>query len=277
MKFTIKKWHYYVIVFIFLLLTLPFFQERIESTSQGIKVDTWSQDENGQPKVEHVSGLVFYNPIQYDLIEFPGEFKELSGEFSFFTEEKLPVAVNVSVFLRPAPKQAGKIYQAYRLDPDELNETLGNRLLTDAVKKAGERTPTDKLGSFTLLQAEITTELSKSIPLENMEFKNVVVQHIQLPSEIEDATRNKIRAQEEIANQKQQTVLQAERNRLELEKAEGMAKVAEARAIAESFKIKEQSRNLTPLQIQKMWIEKWDGKLPSTITSEQLGAIFNMK
>ena len=258
-----------------LALTLPFFQERIESTSQGIKVDTWSQDDNGLPKVEHVSGWVMYNPFRYKLIEYPGEFKELSGKYSFFTEEKLPVAVEISVFLRPASKQAGQIYQKYRLQPDELNQVLGDRLLTDAVKKAGERTPTDKLGSFTMLQTEITTELSKSIPEENMDFDNVVVRHIQLPGEIENAVRNKIKAREDIANQKQQTELEKEKNARNLIIAEGKAKVAEANALAASFKIREEAKNLTPLQIKKMWIEKWNGELPKTITAEQTAMLFN--
>lgn len=260
-----------------LALTLPFFQERIESTSQGIKVDTWSQDENGLPKVEHVSGWVMYNPFRYKLIEYPGEFKELSGKYSFFTEEKLEVPVNVSVFIRPARKEAGIIYQRYRLQPGELNQTLGDRLLNQAVKRAGESTPTDKLGSFTILQNEINKALQETLPLDNLEFKKAIVTHIGLPDEIAAAVKKKIKAKEDIANQEQQTALQAEINKRNLMEAQGKTEVAKEKALAASFKIKEEAKNLTPLHVQMEFIKQWDGKLPNTITSDQLNALFNLK
>ena len=270
-----SKWLWIAIVAIISLLTIPFFGERIPSTAQGIKIDTWETGEDGQPKTEHVSGWIWYNPVRYSIIEYPAEYQQVVGEYTFLTKEKLPVQVVVSAFIRPQRRSAGNIYKKFRVKPKQLYSTLVDDLLNDATKKAGEATPTDELGSFTKLQTALEEELSKSLPQQNLEFTKVIIKDIDLPDEIESAVRAKTKAAEEIANQKQQTILQAETNKRELMKAEGQTAVMEEKARAEAFKIKQESQELTKLQIRKMWIEKWDGKLPSTMTSDDLQMLMN--
>lgn len=251
--------------------------ERIPSTAQGIKVDTWEQNEEGQPIVEHVSGWTWYNPVRYEIIKYAGEYQECSGNFTFFTQEKLPVQVSVSTFVRPIRMQAGKIYQSYRVGPKELYSTLVNRLINDAVKKAGEGTPTDKLGSFTDLQLAINQQLDKSLPSEFLEQKNTVVTDIVLPQEIAVSVRAKIKAAEEIANQRQQTALQEETNKRTLMEAQGETAVRRERATATAMAIQKEASELTDLQIKKMWIDKWDGKLPTYVTGDQMQMLMQMK
>lgn len=260
-----------------IILNVNFWGERIPSTAQGIKVDTWETAENGQPKVEHVAGWIWYNPLRYQVIEYPGEFQEVSGKFTFFTQEKLPVDVQVSTFVRPERMKAGEIYQAYRVQPEDLYNTLANRLLNDAVKKAGEGTPTEGLGNFTQLQNEIVEGMAKTFLKEHLEFTNTIVIDIDLPDEIESAVRAKVKASEQIANERQQTLLQEEANKRNLMQARGVSDVMEEQARANAFKIRQEASELTPLQIRKMWIEKWDGKLPSTITGDELSVLMDLK
>lgn len=56
------------------------------------------------------------------------------------------------------------------------------------------------------------------------------------------------------------------RQELETTKVEAEKRIAEATAAAESQRLQQQT--LTPQLIQKMWIEKWDGKLPTTATGD---------
>lgn len=56
------------------------------------------------------------------------------------------------------------------------------------------------------------------------------------------------------------------RQELETTKVEAEKRIAEATAAAESQRLQQQT--LTPQLIQKMWIEKWDGKLPTTSTGD---------
>lgn len=64
----------------------------------------------------------------------------------------------------------------------------------------------------------------------------------------------------QVANQK---VAQA-RQELETTKVEAEKRVAEAKAAAESQRLQQQT--LTDALLYKQWIEKWDGKLPTTVT-----------
>jgi len=52
------------------------------------------------------------------------------------------------------------------------------------------------------------------------------------------------------------------------------AMLTEVRAKAEANKLEQAS--LTPMLIQKQWIEKWDGALPSTSLGSGTGVMVNM-
>ena len=69
---------------------------------------------------------------------------------------------------------------------------------------------------------------------------------------------------------------QVEKAKQELEKAriEAERKVAEAQAEAEAQRLQQQT--LTDLMVKKMWIEKWNGNLPSTMAGDA-GVIVDMR
>lgn len=71
----------------------------------------------------------------------------------------------------------------------------------------------------------------------------------------------------------QQQVEKAKQD-LERVKVEAEQKVAQAQADAEAQKLQQQT--LTDLMIKKMWIEKWDGKLPTT-TAGNSGVMLDIK
>ncbi len=75
----------------------------------------------------------------------------------------------------------------------------------------------------------------------------------------------------------QKAVMQqeAERAKQELEKVkiEAEAKIEQAKAEAEAQRLQQQT--LTKEMIQKMWVEKWDGKLPTTATGDS-GVMLNL-
>lgn len=56
------------------------------------------------------------------------------------------------------------------------------------------------------------------------------------------------------------------RQELETTRVESEKRIAEATAAAEAQRLQQQT--LSPLLIQKQWIEKWDGKLPTTATGD---------
>lgn len=62
-------------------------------------------------------------------------------------------------------------------------------------------------------------------------------------------------------------VKQAEANaKIEIAKAEGNAKAMRIKADAEAYYNRTIAASLSPMIVQEDWIEKWDGKLPETVT-----------
>ena len=64
-------------------------------------------------------------------------------------------------------------------------------------------------------------------------------------------------------------------NELEKVKANAEAEITKAKATAEANKYMQQS--ITPLLIQKMYIEKWDGKLPQIQSGDGIMPLINLK
>ena len=46
-------------------------------------------------------------------------------------------------------------------------------------------------------------------------------------------------------------------------------------AEAESYKLKQSA--ITPMLLQQMWIEKWNGKLPETMLGSSANMMYNIK
>lgn len=66
----------------------------------------------------------------------------------------------------------------------------------------------------------------------------------------------------EAVNQKNKAIQEAQRalNEVSVKKAEAEKMLVQAKAEREANELK--TASLTPAILQKMWIEKWDGKLP---------------
>ena len=89
----------------------------------------------------------------------------------------------------------------------------------------------------------------------------------------------------EAKNNAVQTALTAENQvktaeaeaKIKIARAEGAAKalLTNARAEAESNKLRQQT--LTPLLLQQMWIERWNGKLPTTMLGDKTNAMIGIK
>ena len=54
--------------------------------------------------------------------------------------------------------------------------------------------------------------------------------------------------------------------KIDIAKARGAAEAKRIAADAEAYANAKISASITPTLVQKMWVEKWDGDMPSTVT-----------
>ena len=128
------------------------------------------------------------------------------------------------------------------------------------------------------LSTEVAAEVEELEELYHITFSSVIVQDIDFSDAFEQSVEQKMIAEQEAlrAEQEKQTaIIQAERD-AEVAEIEAQAAIAQAEGEAEAMRItREALQNMPEAYIQQMWIEKWDGKLPTVQAGEGTGVIVN--
>ena len=89
---------------------------------------------------------------------------------------------------------------------------------------------------------------------------------MRLPEKVKQALDAKIEA-----------IQKAESRENELREALAQAKIDKAKAEGTAAQIRLESQQLTPMMIQKIWIEKWDGKLPQNMMGDKTNFLIPFK
>ena len=159
--------------------------------------------------------------------------------------------------------KAPEVFKKYRTELSTIiNGPLFN-YVKDAFRIELNKYTTDQIVSNRdMVEKSIEKHLNASLRKENFELEQLT-SGLKYPEIIVASVNEKNRAV--------QQAQQAE-NELKVVQAEAQKKVTAAQAEAESYKLKTQS--LTPSILKQMWIDKWNGKLPTV--SSNGGMMLNL-
>lgn len=150
---------------------------------------------------------------------------------------------------------APRVFKKYRKElKDIVNGTLFN-YVKDAFRIQLNKYTTDQIVSNRdLVERAIETQLSKALAKEHFHLEQLT-SGLKYPSSIVEAV-----------NQKNKAIQEAQRalNEVAVKKAEAEKMLVQARAEREANELK--TASLTPAILKKMWIEKWDGTIPTVVT-----------
>jgi regulator of protease activity HflC (stomatin/prohibitin superfamily) len=277
-----------ILVILLILLSLNSC-ERIDAGHVGVKVNLYGTGK-GVDDVTEVTGLVFYNPISTKIVEFPTfvrhkEYKAVIENGKVVSDESFVVnskdgsefhvspLINYSVQREKVPY----IFSKYRVTLEQLESGYLKTAVYDAFRVVANSYTADALISNrqefelkvrTMLREQLTSEgfilgqFTSNLVYPNT-FKNAI-----------EAKNNAVQTALTAENQ----VKTAEANaKIQVATAEGNAQamLATARAEAESNRLRQQT--LTPMLLQQMWIEKWNGAVPSTQLGPGTNMMFNVK
>ena len=114
-------------------------------------------------------------------------------------------------------------------------------------------------------EADVRSRLEKSLMNEGFivdEFTSAITP----PKSLAEMIDNKNRAVQ-AALKAENEVKEAEANaKIAIAKARGAAEAQRIAADAEAYANAKISASITPTLVQKMWVEKWDGDMPTTVT-----------
>jgi regulator of protease activity HflC (stomatin/prohibitin superfamily) len=263
--------------------------ERIDAGHVGVKVNMYG-DGKGVDDVTEVTGWVFYNPLSTKIVEFPtyvqhieyvrkiDEYGDLVSDESFIVNSKDGSEFHVSPILNYSVKRekVPYIFSKYRVELPLVEQGFLKTAVYDAFRiVANSYTADELIGNREKFELKVRQVLQKQLDPEGFilsQFTSNLVYPETFKKAIE-AKNNAVQAALRAENEVKTAEAQA---KIKIAKAEGNAQamLTSAKAEAEANRLKQQT--ITPMLLQLEWINKWDGKLPSTQLGSGNGLMYNI-
>ena len=255
------------LLFAFMVMTSMMFTscgyERVDAGYEGIKVNLYG-DDKGVDDITLVTGAVWYNPITTAVYEYPTFVQTVDyPPFSINAKDGSSFTVDPTISLKIVDGKSAEVFKKYRKEDitEVINTTLYN-YVRNAFRIQLNAYSTDELVSKREeFEKAIEDRLAEELLAENFQLEQMT-SGLQYPQTLVNAIDAKNAAVQE-AQKAQNEVLKI--------KAEAEKKIAAAEGEASALRIKgnaeaEYNRkiaaSLSPLIVQQMMLEKWDGKLP---------------
>lgn len=176
--------------------------------------------------------------------------------------------IDVNFRIKPNAETVMKLYQNVG-----TNDVVADRLNIDPIVREGYKQATSQYDALEVATDKREAVKEKAIdlirqhfPTDYFELQNVVITNIDFSQNFKDAIESKKVSQQ---------LAEREKNQLEVVKYQQEQEITKYRAIAEQYKL--QSQQITPMLIQKAWIEKWSGNLPQYVITTSDNANFLMQ
>lgn len=224
---------------------------RIDAGHEGIKVNLYGSDK-GVDEVELVTGMVWFNPMTEMVYEYPTFVQTVDyPAFEVNSKDGSKFTIDPSALIKIQDGKTPTIFKKYRKDLDDVIEHTLYVLIKDAARIEFNNYNADEIVSMrSAVDKSFEDKVRTALETEGFDLEQLTP-GIRYPESYENAIDAKNRAV--------QQKLQVE-NEVAVAKAEAEKLLVAARAEAEANRLREQA--LTPAILEKMWIEKWDGKLP---------------
>ena len=236
--------------------------ERIDAGHVGVKVNMYG-DGKGVDDITEVTGWVFYNPIGAKIVEFPTfmQHKEYTDEESFVVNSKdgsefhVSPLINYSVQREKVPY----IYSKYRVSLEQIQSGFLKTAVYDAFRlTANSYTAEELISNREKFEFKVRAQLDSSLISEGFMISQMT-SNLVYPETFKNAIESKNNAVQQSLTAENQVKTAEAQAKIKIAQAEGEAQamLTAAKAEAESNRLRQQT--LTPLILQQMWIEKWDG------------------
>lgn len=262
--------------------------ERIDAGHVGVKVNLYGNGK-GVDDVTEVTGWVFYNPISTKIVEFPTyvqhkEYKAIMEDGKVVSDESFVInskdgsEFHVSPLLNYSVKRekVPYIFNKYRVTLGQIEEGFLKTAVYDAFRVVANSYTADELiSNRELFEIKVRKNLEEHLAPEGFVLAQFT-SNLVYPTTFKNAIEAKNNAVQKALTAENEVKTAEAQARIKIATAEGEAKamLTSAKAEAESNRLRQQT--LTPLLLQQMWIEKWNGGLPSTMLGQGQNLMFGL-
>lgn len=257
----------YVIIFVALLAFLiiqPFTYENIDAGNVGIKINLYGTN-RGVDNITIVTGRVWYNTWTTKIIEFPTYTQSVDYDpFVVTTKDAAEFKVDPKLNYHVNPAMVPQIYRQYRKTLPEIEQQFMRNSIYDAYRIVANSFSSDSvMSNREKFEDRIQTVLISKLGKDGFIYDQLT-SAITPPESLRqmiDEKNASIQARLKAENQAKQADAEA-KVKVATATGEAQALLVRAKAEAEANRLRQSS--LTPLLVQQQWIQKWDGKLPTT-------------
>lgn len=239
------------ILSLFMAFSLTSCMEKVDAGCEGIKVNLYG-DSKGVDDASLVTGVVWYNPWTTKVYEYPTYVQTIDYKpFTVNAKDGSEFTVDPTISLKIVDGKSPLVFKKYRKELHEVIEGTLYNYVKDAFRiQLNKFTTDDIVSKRDSIESAIEKYLSQALTKENFQLEQLT-SGLKYPQTIVESVNAKNRAI--------QQAMQVQ-NEVEVAKAEAEKLLVKARAEKEANELRQQA--LTPAILEKMWIEKWDGKLP---------------
>lgn len=254
----------------------PFSLDRVDAGHVGIKVKL-TGNSRGVSNYEYKTGWVLYNTWIEQLYEFPTFQQHIDyDDQSVITKGGFTAIIKPSFNYALKPNAVGDMFQNLRLDMASIQQGWLKTAIVGAVNDVANKWEVDRIfNERELFESAIVIECNKR--LSKWFIVSQLRTNIIPPASLQEAIEAKTQAiqQAQAEDQKALTAEAEARKKIAQAKGDSAQVVIEASAAARAMQIKQMQ--LTPLYVEYLKIQKWDGKTPTTVLGNGTTTMVNVK
>jgi regulator of protease activity HflC (stomatin/prohibitin superfamily) len=253
----------------------PFAIERIDAGHKGIVVNL-SGSERGVQSYQYKTGWVVYNTWFKQVLEFPTFQQHIEYDDQIvITKGGFSATIKPSFNYSLKPDAIGDMFENLRLSVKEVEQGWLKNAIVGAVNDEANKWEVDSIFSHRQgFEAAIVAECNKRLT----KWFNVsqLRTNISPPEALQESIIAKTKAIQQAEASEQQAIaaIAEGKRKVAVARADSAETIINANAAALAIKIKQ--NQLSPLYIEYLKAQAWDGKLPTTIAGGT-GTFLNIK
>jgi regulator of protease activity HflC (stomatin/prohibitin superfamily) len=253
----------------------PYALERIDAGHKGIVVNL-SGSERGVSSYQYTTGWVIYNVWFKQVLEFPTFQQHIEYDDQIvITKGGFSATIKPSFNYSLKPEAIGEMFENLRLSVKEIEQGWLKNAIVGAVNDEANKWEVDSIFSNRQqFEAAIVVECNKR--LTKWFDVSQLRTNITPPEALQESIIAKTKAIQQAEASEQQAIaaIAEGKRKVAVARADSAETVINANAAALAIKIKQD--RLSPLYIEYLKANAWDGKLPTTVAGSS-GTFLNIK
>jgi regulator of protease activity HflC (stomatin/prohibitin superfamily) len=267
-----------VSIFVITIITSiaqPYAIEKVDSGYKGIKVSLVGS-QRGVTNYQYKTGWVIYNTWTEQMLEFPTFQQHIEyDDQQVITKGGFPATIKPTFNYSLKESNIGDMFVNLRLDVKQVEQGWLKNAIIGAVNDVANTWEVDSIfGHRQQFEASIVAECN--IRLAKWFNVSQLRTNITPPEALQEAIISKTKAiqQAEASEQQALTAIAEGKRKVAVARADSAETIINAQAAALAIKIKQ--NQLSPLYIEYVKWNAWDGKLPTTVAGGS-GTLLNIK